>query len=118
MQKNFSLLFFGKRKRSNPNEVFIFVRITVDGVRTEFSSSRDYPIEQWNAQASKRIGNSNEVKSFNMYLDTIRVNVYEAYRQLILTTKQSQPKHFETKFRENENGPECSWKSFKSTTTE
>lgn len=87
MQKNFSLLFFGKRKRSNPDEVFIFVRITVDGVRTEFSTGRDCPTAHWNTKASKRIGNSNDVKAFNMYLDTIRVNVYEAHRQLMINNE-------------------------------
>jgi site-specific recombinase XerD len=87
MQKNFNLLFFGKRKRSNPNEIFIFVRITVDGVRTEFSTGRDCPTAHWNAKASKRIGNSNDVKAFNMYLDTIRVNVYEAHRQLMINNE-------------------------------
>ena len=84
MQKNFNLLFFGKRKRSNPNEIFIFVRITVDGVRTEFSTGRECRIEHWNHKASKRIGNSNDVKAFNMYLDTIKVNIYEAHRQLLI----------------------------------
>jgi site-specific recombinase XerD len=84
MQTNFNVLFFLKKnKGTKSDEAIIFVRITLNGQRAEFSSGRRCLPSQWNATASKMIGTTNEARAFNMYLDTVQLKIYEAHRQLM-----------------------------------
>jgi site-specific recombinase XerD len=84
MQTNFNLLFFLKKKKdSKSDDALIFLRITLNGQRAEFSTGRRCLPSQWNATASKLIGTTNEVRAFNMYLDTLQSKIYEAHRQLM-----------------------------------
>lgn len=84
MQTNFNLLLFLKKnKGTKSDEALIFLRITLNGQRAEFSTGRRCLPSQWNASGSKMIGATNEVRAFNMYLDTIQSKIYEAHRQLM-----------------------------------
>ena len=84
MQTNFNLLFFLKKnKGTKSDESLIFLRITLNGERAEFSTGRRCLPSQWNASASKLNGATNEIRAFNMYLDTIQSKIYEAHRQLM-----------------------------------
>lgn len=67
MKTNFSVLFFLKRPKNYTNGAvyFIFLRITVDGVRAEMSTSRNCEPERWNAKAGKVTGTKEDVKTLN-----------------------------------------------------
>ena len=84
MKTNFSVLFFLKKPKNYTKgaDYFIFLRITVDGVRAEMSTSRNCEPERWNAKAGKVIGTKEDVKTLNAYLENMKAEVYAAYSQL------------------------------------
>jgi hypothetical protein len=81
MKTNFSVLFFLKKPKNYTKGAvyFIFLRITVDGVRAEMSTSRNCEPERWNAKAGKIIGTKEDVKTLNAYLESIKAEVYAAH---------------------------------------
>jgi integrase len=84
MKTNFSVLFFLKRPKNYTKGAvyFIFLRITLDGVRAEMSTSRNCEPERWNAKAGKVIGTKEDVKTLNAYLENMKAEVYAAHSQL------------------------------------
>lgn len=84
MKTNFSVLFFLKKPKNYTKGAvyFIFLRITVDGVRAEMSTSRSCEPERWNAKAGKVIGTKEEVKTLNAYLESMKAEVYVAHTLL------------------------------------
>lgn len=84
MKTNFSVLFFLKRPKNYTKGAvyFIFLRITVDGVRAEMSTSRNCEPERWNAKAGKVIGTKEDIKTLNAYLENMKAEVYAAHSQL------------------------------------
>lgn len=84
MKTNFSVLFFLKKPKNYTKGAvyFIFLRITVDGVRAEMSTSRSCEPERWNAKAGKVIGIKEDIKTLNAYLDNMKAEVYAAHTLL------------------------------------
>ena len=84
MKTNFSVLFFLKKPKNYTKGAvyFIFLRITVDGIRAEMSTSRNCEPERWNAKAGKVIGTKEDVKILNAYLENMKAEVYAAHSQL------------------------------------
>jgi len=80
MKTNFSALFFLKKPKNYTKGAvyFIFLRITVDGIRAEMSTSRNCEPERWNAKAGKVIGTKEDVKILNAYLENMKAEVYAA----------------------------------------
>jgi site-specific recombinase XerD len=84
MNKSFGLLFYVKRSKINTEGLApIYLRITIDGARTEISSKRYVKPDQWSANRQKLTGNSEDVRSVNAYLKTLEYEVYEMYRVMI-----------------------------------
>ena len=89
MNKTFGLLFYVKRaKIDNNGKAPIYVRITVDGIRSELSIKRSIEIERWNTEAGKVKGNTEEVKSINTYIDVVRNKIYDHHKRLIDANKK------------------------------
>lgn len=106
MQTNFNLLFFLKKnKGTKSDEALIFLRITLNGQRAEFSTGRRCLPSQWNASASKIIGTTNEARAFNMYLDTIQSKIYEAHRQLMQTGETISAESLKNKYQGKTDRP-------------
>ncbi|WP_342333097.1 Arm DNA-binding domain-containing protein [Pedobacter sp. FW305-3-2-15-E-R2A2] len=84
MKTNFSVLFFLKKPKNYTKGAvyFIFLRITVDGVRAEMSTSRSCEPERWNAKAGKVIGTKEDIKTLNAYLESMKAEVYAAHTLL------------------------------------
>ncbi|MCX2585928.1 site-specific integrase [Pedobacter sp. MR22-3] len=84
MKTNFSVLFFLKKPKNYTKGAvyFIFLRVTVDGIRAEMSTSRNCEPERWNAKAGKVIGTKEDVKTLNAYLENMKSEVYAAHSQL------------------------------------
>ncbi|RKR83489.1 site-specific recombinase XerD [Mucilaginibacter gracilis] len=86
MKTKFSLLFYiRKPKNYVGGPIPVWVRITVNGKRSETPSGRECEPAQWNNAAGRQKGTKEEVKSFNAYLDDLQSKVYEAHRQLTET---------------------------------
>jgi site-specific recombinase XerD len=89
MKTNFSLLFYLKKQKvyvSGPMPVYM--RITVNGKRSEVSAGRNCEPSGWNNQAGRGIGTKSETKALNSYLDTLQTKVMNAHQQLIGAGKE------------------------------
>jgi len=83
MKTNFSLLFYLKKPKNYVSgDVPVYMRITVDGVRSETSAGRECDPDQWNSYAGRLKGTKEDVKTFNAYLDDLQSKVYEAHKIL------------------------------------
>lgn len=78
MKKNLNLLFYLKRAKIKKNgEVPIYLRITVDGKRTETSTGRSIIPEKWDSKVQKQSGKSEEARTLNHYLENIKLKIYQ-----------------------------------------
>ena len=94
MKTNFSLLFFLKKPKNyrKGDVYFIFLRITVDGVHAEMSTSRNCEPERWSAKSGKVIGTKEDVKTSNAYLENTKAEVYAAHSQLSVDGAEITPR--------------------------
>jgi site-specific recombinase XerD len=83
MKTTFSLLFYLKRPKTyEDGPVPIYLRITVNGKRSETTSGRECLPANWNNKTGRLRGTKAETKSFNAYLDNLQSQVYEAHKDL------------------------------------
>ncbi len=83
MKTNFSMLFYVKKQKNYTSGLApIYLRITVDGKRSEITTNRECNPEKWNSKSGRLIGTKEEIKSFNAFLDNLQSKVYEAHRYL------------------------------------
>lgn len=85
MNTSLSLLFYLKKPKVCTTGSFpIYLRITTNGLRAEVSSQRDCNPVKWNQKAGKALGNHEESKALNAYLDILRHKVHDAHKEMIL----------------------------------
>lgn len=84
MVKTFSFIFYLKKpKLYEKGLVPIYLRITIDGKRSEISIKREADPDNWNSKAGRMHGKSEKVRQFNGYLDTLQSQLYDAHQALI-----------------------------------
>ncbi|WP_150452497.1 site-specific integrase [Arenibacter lacus] len=84
MQNSFSVLFYPRfNDLDKKGYAPIYLRITVNGKRSEISIKRKISFKQWNTEACKAKGTSIEAREINRYMDAVRSNVYNIQSQLI-----------------------------------
>ena len=85
MSQNFKILFFLKKgKRSNEKSLPIYVRVTINKERVEWTCQRNCDPVKWNQQTGRVIGNKDETKSLNQYLDALQANIFALQREYTL----------------------------------
>ena len=73
MNTKLSILFYIKRaKTTSQGKSPIYLRVTVDSKRTEFSIKRFVETHKWSSEQNKMKGNSEESRTLNTYLDILR----------------------------------------------
>ena len=83
-RQTLSILFYLRRDKLNTSkEVPIYLRITVNGRRSEMSVQRVIDPAKWNKEGGFARGSRSEVKLLNEYLDALRQKVYEAQKELM-----------------------------------
>ena len=84
MNTSFSQLFYIKRRHLEKRvKVPIYLRLTVNGKRTELSISKRIDPEKWNAKTGRMKGSGMEAGALNQYLDTIRNKVNKVHQRLV-----------------------------------
>ena len=84
MNTKLSILFFVKRTKINVDGLLpIFIRVTLNGARIEFSTKRFTTSEKWSVEGNCMKGTSAEAKATNSYLDALKAKIYDYQQQLI-----------------------------------
>ena len=60
----------------------IYLRITVNGKRSQISIKRKIEIDKWNIEAGKVNGKTSEIKNLNKYLESIKYKVHRIQERL------------------------------------
>ena len=75
-----------KRSNSSTGPVPIYMRITLDGKRSEISCKRSCPDpEKWISSAGCMSGTKESVRTLNAHLDALQNEVFEIYKTLLQT---------------------------------
>lgn len=80
-----------KSKADETGKAPIYARITIDGLRSEFSIKRNVDPEKWLSSAGVVKGTTEESKSINAFLATVRLKLNEHYRLLMEANKTITP---------------------------
>ena len=76
------VIFFTRKKRNDPEKLDIYVRITVNKKRAEFSIKRDIAVCNWNIFRSRAKETDQNLILLNTYLDDVYAEVLNAHKQL------------------------------------
>lgn len=84
MKRSFNLIFRARKCAGAGEELLmIYIRITLDGVRTEWSLQRQCIGIHWDNVKHRVRGKSLEVKEFNEYREDVRTRIYSLYNDLL-----------------------------------
>lgn len=106
MKTIFSVLFYLKRSRNyQTGPVPVYMRITVNGKRSELTSGRECEPSQWMPSAGRMKGTKEHVKTFNNYLDTLRAQVDDAHGAMIKAQESITAESLKNRFMGKEESP-------------
>jgi site-specific recombinase XerD len=83
MNTSVSILFYIKRSKANNEGICpIYVRITIDAKRFEFSANKYVNPERWSGEGSKVKGTNEGARTINNHLDYLKNQILEAEKRL------------------------------------
>lgn len=83
MQTRFSVLFYPRGNDIDKNgNAPIYLRITVDGKRSELSIKRKVLLTRWNSEGGRVRGTTADVRELNRYIDIIKFKIYKIHDTL------------------------------------
>lgn len=93
LENSFGLTFFLKTPRKKTKIRFIYLRITVDGIPKETSTKHKWDITRWDQRAERAIGNKEDARMLNHFLDTLQMKVNQCkadyiYNDRLLTAQK------------------------------
>jgi site-specific recombinase XerD len=98
MKTKITLHFYAKSTKANANGLLpIYVRLTVDGKRLEFSTKKFVEKTKWSNELSKMKGTSEEARSINSYLDLMKSKVLDAQMELLHRNEALSIENFKNK---------------------
>ncbi len=83
----FGIVFYLRKYKGKDGKAPIYVRITVDGKRTDVSLKKDILTTNWNEAKGLAKGKTDEIRNLNTYLEQIRSRLVECYQELQLKKK-------------------------------
>jgi site-specific recombinase XerD len=84
MKTKITLHFYAKSTKANAAGLLpIYVRLTVDGNRMEFSTKKFIDSAKWSPETSKMKGNTEHARSLNEYLDLMKSKIFDIQMELI-----------------------------------
>ncbi len=82
MSRTFDFIFYPKKPKGyEKGLVTLYLRITIDGKRSETATSLEIDPDKW--ESGKMKGTKEDAKSFNAYVDTLRSKLYDCHKQLL-----------------------------------
>lgn len=79
-----SILFYSKKSKGTKDGLVpIYLRVTINGVRFEQSTQRYISQNKWSVETGRAKGSSEDSRTINDFLDTLRQKVYTNQREII-----------------------------------
>jgi integrase len=89
LENSFGLLFYLKHAKNQKDGLrYVYLRITVDGKSAELSTKQLWNPSSWSVDAGRAIGNKEDSRTLNAYLDTLSSKVFQAKKMLIEDDKE------------------------------
>ena len=83
MEDRFSSAFFARKSRNKKNnKCDLYVRITVNGKRSEMSINRKVDPDKWNKRTSRVMGRNPDADMLNLYMDMITAKLNKIHQRL------------------------------------
>ena len=87
LESSFGLNFFLKTPRNKSNVRYIHLRIIVDGIPKETSTKRKWDLNRWDTKTERAIGNKEDARTLNHFLDTMEMKISKFKTDLMYTEK-------------------------------
>lgn len=85
MNQSFKIIFLLKKGKGSVGESYpVYVRVTVDNKRVEWSVQRTWKQSRWNQKVGQALGNKEDARTLNAFLDAIKGSIYETQKEYIL----------------------------------
>lgn len=98
MKTKITLHFYAKSTKANANGLLpIYIRLTVDGKRLEFSTKKFVEKSKWSNELAKMKGTTEEARSINSYLDLMKSKVLNAQMELLHRNETLSIENFKSK---------------------
>ena len=84
MKNTFSILFYIRTSKQKADGTTpIYVRITVNGKRSDFSAKRSIDASKWKKEKARAKGTNEAARTLNTYLDTLQQKLYDSHQHLL-----------------------------------
>lgn len=83
LENNVGISFFLKTSTSGSTERFIYLRISVNGIRKETSTKRKWNTNLWELKTGRALGNKEDAKSLNFFLNSMEIKIRKFANQLM-----------------------------------
>ena len=80
--QTFSISFFIRKKKKQPDLALLYARVTVNSKSLEISLKRTVPVQKWNQSAGKLQGTGFESQQINRKIESTRAALYRGYDSL------------------------------------
>jgi site-specific recombinase XerD len=98
MKAKVTLHFYAKSTKANTTGQFpIYIRLTVNGNRLEFSTKKFVDSSRWSAELAKMKGTTEEARSINSYLDLMKSKILDIQMELIHKNQELNIENFKIK---------------------
>lgn len=94
---SFGIQFIARAGKTDKKKALLYVRITVNGQRTEMSLKKTIEAGTWN-QSRETVKSGKDAKSTNSYIEHVRFRLTECYRQLQLDKQELTPESVKNSF--------------------
>lgn len=85
---HYNLLFYAKKTKSNPEFSTIYLRVTINGKRSELSTGNKILTSDWCSKSSKVIGKTDKAKTINTLLEHCKLRLLASYKELVFANKE------------------------------
>lgn len=81
-QNTFSTLFLVENGKAVKNHAILYVRVTVNGKRTNISLKKKIPLQLWDSKKKKAKGTTSQARQINLYLTQVESQLFQCYQDL------------------------------------
>ncbi|WP_238769419.1 site-specific integrase [Maribellus maritimus] len=89
----FGIQFILRTGKKDKTKGIVYARITVEARRAELSLKKRMAVDDWNNNRGIARGSGIEAKKFNSYLEQVRAQLTEAYRELQVSKQRVTPEN-------------------------